>query len=72
MNFSQILTKSDQILIIFVKNHKMHVENFQGRHFLRKKKNLRECKHIAQGLGWGYWVLGYWGIGGGIGGKIIN
>ena len=54
----QVSTKLCQILTIYVKNHKMHVENFQGRHFPRKK-NLRECQHIAQGLGWG----GYWGIG---------
>ena len=27
----------DQILTIYVKNHQIHVENFQGRHFLRKK-----------------------------------
>ena len=35
--FDKILTKSDQILIIYVKNHQIHVEIFQGRHFLRKK-----------------------------------
>ena len=67
MNFDQILTKSDQILTISVKIHQMHVEKFQGRHFLRQKK-LRECKHIAQGLGGGILAeLGYiWG--GGVGG----
>ena len=30
-------TKFEQILTIYVKNHQMHVENFQGRHFLRKR-----------------------------------
>ena len=35
--FDQILTKFDQILTIYVKNHLIHVQNFQGRHFLRKK-----------------------------------
>ena len=48
-NFDQILTKSDQILTIYVKNHQIHVKKIQGRHFLRKKP-LRECQHIAQGL----------------------
>ena len=38
MNFDKILTKFVQILIIYVKIHKTHVENFQGRHFLRKNK----------------------------------
>ena len=37
MNFDQILTKSDQILIIYVKNHQIHVKKIQGRHFPRKK-----------------------------------
>ena len=37
MIFEQILIKFDQLLIIYVKNHKIHVGNFQGRHFLRKK-----------------------------------
>ena len=37
MDFGQILTKSDKILTIYVKNHQIHIENFQGRHFLRKK-----------------------------------
>ena len=37
MNFDQILTKSDQILTIYVKNHQIHVEKIQGGHFLRKK-----------------------------------
>ena len=51
MNFDKILTKFDQILIIYVKKHKIHVICFQERHFLGKKKPLRECQHIAQGLG---------------------
>ena len=37
MNFDQIFAKSDQILTIHVKNNQIHVGNFQGRHFLRKK-----------------------------------
>ena len=37
MIFDQILTKSAQILTIEAKNNSIHVENFQGRHFLRKK-----------------------------------
>ena len=37
MIFDKILTKFAQILTIYVKNHQIHVENFQGRHFLRKK-----------------------------------
>ena len=37
MNFDQILIKFDQTLTIYVKNHQIHVEHFQGRHFLRKK-----------------------------------
>ena len=49
MSFDQILLKSDQIFNIYVNNHQMHVENFQGRHFPEKKKALRECQHIAQG-----------------------
>ena len=38
MNFEQILTKIDKILTISVNKYSMHVENVQGRHFLRKKK----------------------------------
>ena len=37
MIFDQILSKFNQILTIHVKKHQIHVENFQGRHFLRKK-----------------------------------
>ena len=48
--FDQILTKFVKILIIYVKNHQIHVKKIQGRHFLRKKKPLRECQHTAQGL----------------------
>ena len=63
--FEQILTKSDQILTIYVKNHQIHVKKIQGRHFPTKKKKLRECQHIAQGLG--YWVFGWV-----LGGKFIH
>ena len=46
----QILTKSDQILTIYVKNHSIHVENFQERHFLEiKKSNVKN----HTGFGWG-------------------
>ena len=37
MIFDEILTKFEQILTIYVKNHQMHVKKIQGRHFLRKK-----------------------------------
>ena len=37
MNFDQTLTKYYQILTKNDKFDKIHVENFQGRHFLRKK-----------------------------------
>ena len=37
MNSDQILTKSNQILTIYVKNHKIHVEKIQGRHFSENK-----------------------------------
>ena len=54
MNFDQILTKSAQILIIYVKKHQTHVENFQKCHFLKiKKSNVKNQP--------GFWVLGYWG-----------
>ena len=49
MNFDQILTKSDQILTIYVKNHAIHVENFQERHVLEIKKN--NVKNHT-GFGW--------------------
>ena len=39
MNVDQILTKSDQILTIYVKKNKMHVEKIQECHFLKIKKN---------------------------------
>ena len=38
MSFDQILTKSDQLLTIYVKIHEIHVKKIQGRHFLREKK----------------------------------
>ena len=38
MSFNQILTKSDQTLTIYVKNHQIHLENFQECNFLKIKK----------------------------------
>ena len=50
MNFDQILTKSDQILIIYVKNHTIHVKQIQEHHFLEiKKSNVKN----HTGSGWG-------------------
>ena len=31
------MTNFDQILTIYVKNRQIHADNFQGRHFLKKK-----------------------------------
>ena len=60
LNIDQILTKN-------VKNVKIHVGNFQGRHFLRKKASAGTLHNIAQGGG------GYRGIGeGGRGAYIYN
>ena len=44
-NFDQILTKSDKVLTIYVKNHPIHVENFQDCHFLKIKKNNAPQDH---------------------------
>ena len=50
MYFDQILTKYDQILIIYVKNQSMHVKNIQERHFLEINKfNVKN----NTGFGWG-------------------
>ena len=38
MIFDQILTKFDQILTVYVKNHKINVEKNQKCHFLKIKK----------------------------------
>ena len=73
MNFDQILTKFDKILIIYVKNQQMHVDNIQGRHFLRKKNPCGMYTHrTGVGVGGGIRVLGGgdWAIGGGK--KLIN
>ena len=65
MIFDQILTKSDQILIMYVKNHQIHVKQIQECHFApQKKSNVKN----QTGFGWG--GLGY--IWGGIGGKTNN
>ena len=40
MFFYKILTNFDQILIIYIKNHQIHVEKIQERHFPRKKKTV--------------------------------
>ena len=67
MNFDQILTKSDQILTIYVKNHQIHVKQIQECHFLKIKKN--PTLQINQDLG-EIGVLGYiWGC---IRGELIN
>ena len=50
MIFYQILTKSDQIFTIYVKNREIHVENVQEHHFLEIKKT--NAKNHT-GLGWG-------------------
>ena len=50
MNFDQILTKSEQILLIYVKNHSIHVKKIQERHFLEIKKS--NVKNLT-GFGWG-------------------
>ena len=39
INVDQILTKSDQILTISVKNHKIHVKTNQKCHFLKKTQS---------------------------------
>ena len=70
MKFDQILTKFDQIFTIYVKKHKMHVDNFQECNFLKLKKSNVKNHPGFEG------VLGYWGIGGGIGrvlrGELID
>ena len=42
MNFDEILTKFDQILTIYVKNHQVHVKKIQERHFLKIKQIQRQ------------------------------
>ena len=50
MNIDKILTKYDQILTIYVKNHSIHVNKIQERHFLEiKKSNVKN----HTGFGWG-------------------
>ena len=65
------MTKFDQILIIYVKNQEIHVENFQTCHFLKIKKIQRQkSTRIWGGGDWGIYgggELGYWG-----GGELIN
>ena len=46
MDFDKILTKSDQILTIYVRNYKMHVENFQECHFLKIKNQRKKSSRI--------------------------
>ena len=49
MKFDQILTKSDKILTINVKNHSIHVKKIQERHVLEiKKSNVKN----HTGFGW--------------------
>ena len=70
MNFDQILTKSDQILTIYVKNHSIHVENVQERHFLKIKQSTSKIiqkKNPSSKINHDF---GYWGIGGGGGGEL--
>ena len=64
--FDKILTKSAQILTIYVKNHEIHVNKIQECHFLKiKKSNVQNHPRFG--------VLGYWGRGNwGIGGELIN
>ena len=42
MNFNQILTKSDKILTIYVKNHQIHVNKIQECNFLKIQKIQRQ------------------------------
>jgi hypothetical protein len=49
---SQILIKYDKIWAKYAKNNKMHVENFQERHFLKEKSPCGNANNIAKGLGW--------------------
>ena len=69
MNFDQILNKSDQILTIYVKNYKIHVENFQECHFLKIKKSKVKKQPGFGGIGRGG-LINYRGIGGNWG--VIN
>ena len=39
MIFDQILTKYDQLFIIYIKKHSIHVKQIQERHFLEIKKS---------------------------------
>ena len=64
MNFDQIFVKSDNILTIYVKNHSMHVNKIQERHFSKSKN---PTSRITQDLGGGDWGIGE-GIGVYIGG----
>ena len=64
IHFNQILTKFDQIWIIYVKNHSIHVKKIKERHFLEIKKS--PTSKITQDSGGG--VLGYWGDYWGMGG----
>ena len=67
------MTKSDQILTIYVKIYQIHVKKIQGRHFHRKKAPAGMYTHrTGVGVGGGIGVLGE-GLGhiwGGIWGKI--
>ena len=49
MNFDQMLTKSDQMLTMYVKNHEIHVKKIQERHFFEiKQSNVKN----HTGFGW--------------------
>ena len=61
MIVAQILTKFDQILIMYVKNHEIHVKKFEERHFLQIKIIQRQKSSRIWGigvLGGGIGVLG--------------
>ena len=66
MIFDQIFTNFDKILTISVKNHSIHVENFQECHFLNiKKTNVKNHPGFGEiwilGGDWGIYGGGYWG-----------
>ena len=65
MKFDQILTKSDQILFIHVKNHKIHVKTNQKCNFLKIKKKQRQKSPRKKSTSKTSQGLGNWGIGGG-------
>ena len=50
IDLRQIRANSLQILTKFINIHKMHVQNIQGCHFLRKKSPCGTLHNIAKGL----------------------